>query len=102
MHIMLPKTSVYVKGYDGQTEWMYVLVKDNDLFKKCNTIWDKVRADIKKEFDSEPVYNRKKLKTKIISYGHKDTDFGTKEILKVGSNHTFFSSNQLGFCSEVR
>ena len=27
--------------------------------KKYNTIWDKVSADIKKEFDSEPVYNNK-------------------------------------------
>ena len=33
-----------------------------------NTIWDKVSADIKKEFDSEPVYNRKFLKTKIKSH----------------------------------
>ena len=23
LHIMLPKTSAYVKSYDGQTKWMY-------------------------------------------------------------------------------
>ena len=23
LHIMLPKTSAYVKGYDSQTKWMY-------------------------------------------------------------------------------
>ena len=23
LHIMLPKTSAYVKVYDGQTKWMY-------------------------------------------------------------------------------
>ena len=33
--------------------------------KKYNTIWDKVSADIKKEFDSEPVYNKNYLKTKM-------------------------------------
>ena len=54
---MLPKTSANVKRYDGQTKWMYFLIEDDDLLKKCNTIWDKNSADIKKEFDSEPVYN---------------------------------------------
>ena len=28
-------------------------------FFKKNTIWDKVSTDIKKEFDSKPVYNKK-------------------------------------------
>ena len=47
---MLPKTSAYVKSYDGQTksEWMYFFVKDDELLEKYNTIWDKVSADIKK------------------------------------------------------
>ena len=37
---------------------MYFSIEDDDLLKKYNTIWDKVSADIKKEFDSEPVYNK--------------------------------------------
>ena len=45
---MLPKTSAYIKIYDGQTEWMYFLIEDDDLLDKYNTIWDKVSADIKK------------------------------------------------------
>ena len=48
LHLMLPKTSTYVKSYDGQTKWLYFLIKDDD----------KVSVDIKKEFDSEPVYNK--------------------------------------------
>ena len=39
----------------------------DNLIKKHNAIWDKVSADIKKEFDSKPVYNKKFLKTKIKS-----------------------------------
>ena len=49
--------SMYVKSYDGQTKWMYFLIDDDNLLEKYNTIWDKVSADIKKEFDSEPVNN---------------------------------------------
>ena len=52
---MLPKTNGYVKSYDGQTKRMYFLIEDDDLLEKYNTIWDKVNADINKEFDCEPV-----------------------------------------------
>ena len=53
---MLPKTSKYVKSYDGQTKWMYFLIEDDSLLKKYNTIWDKVSSDIKTEFDSESIH----------------------------------------------
>ena len=72
---MLPKTSAYVKIYDGQTKWMYFLIEDDDLLEKYNTIWDIVSANIKKEFDSEPVYNKKILKTKIKHHGVEVTHF---------------------------
>ena len=39
---MLPKTSAYVKDYDGETNWMYFLIEDDDVLEKYNTIWDKV------------------------------------------------------------
>ena len=64
LHIMLRKTSAYLKSYDGETKWMYFLIEDDDLLEKYNTIWDKVSADVKKEFDSEPVYNHFFLKLK--------------------------------------
>ena len=64
------------------------LIEDDDLCEKFNTIRDKVSSDIKKEFDSEPVYNQIFFKTKIKSYGDDATDFYDKEIPKVNSNHT--------------
>ena len=56
-----------------------------------NTIWDKVSSDIKKEFDSEPVYYKKVLKTKIKSYGDEATGFHDEEIPEVGSNNTYLA-----------
>ena len=47
-----------------------------------NTIWDKVGADVKKEFDSEPVYNKNILKTKIKFHGDEVTDFYDKIFLR--------------------
>ena len=54
-------------------------IEEDKLIEKYNTIWDKVSADIKKEFDSEPVYNKNFLKTKIKSCDEV-TDFFDKEI----------------------
>ena len=56
------------------------------LIKKFNTFWDKVSADIKKEFDSKPVCN-KFLKTKIKSRSDEAADFYDKETAKADSNH---------------
>ena len=48
---MLPKTSAYVKGYDGETKRMSFLIKDGVLLEKHNDIWNKVSNGIKKELD---------------------------------------------------
>ena len=58
------------------------MIENDDLLEKYNTIWDKARVDMKKEFDSEPVYNKKFLKTEIKSYGDEVTDFYDKKIPK--------------------
>ena len=67
---------------------MYLLIEDDELLEKYNAIWDKVSADIKKESDGQPVYNKEFLKTNIKSLGDKVTDFYDKNIPKVDSNHT--------------
>ena len=72
---MLPKTSKYVKYYDGKTNWIYFLIKDDDLLKKYNTNWDKISTDAKIELNDEPVYNKIFWKTKTKFYSHESTDF---------------------------
>ena len=42
---------------------MCFLIEDDDFLEKYNTIWDKVRACNKKEFDNEPAYNKKSFET---------------------------------------
>ena len=64
------------------------LVEVDDLLEKYITIWDKVIADLKQEFDSEPVYNKEFLKTKIKSHGNEVTDFYYGKIPKMDSSHT--------------
>ena len=51
----------------------------------------KLKAVIKIEFDSEPVYNEKCLKAKRNSYnGKTNTNFNNNKILKEGSQFTFY------------
>ena len=71
---MLPKIWACVKSYDGETKQTF---EDDVLIKKYNTIWNKVSADIKKEFDSEPVYNFF-FKIKVKSHTDEVTDFYDK------------------------
>ena len=44
-----------------------LLIKDDELLEKYNEICEKVINSLKKEFDSEPVYNEENLKVKIKS-----------------------------------
>ena len=66
---------------------MYFLIKDDELLEKYNTICNKVSTDIKKGFNSKPVYNKKCLKTKIKSNNDETTDFHNKKMPKARSNY---------------
>ena len=50
------------------------------FLEKYNTFWDKVSADIQKEFDNKHVYNKIFLKTKTEFYGNQTTDFPDNKI----------------------
>ena len=53
----------YRKDFD-ETKYVSLLIKDDKLLEKYNEIWEKVSNIIYKEFDSNPVYNEKYIKTK--------------------------------------
>ena len=38
---------------------MKLLLNDKKMFKKYTEIWNKIKSLIKKDFNSEPVYNDK-------------------------------------------
>ena len=38
LHVMLLKTSTYVKSYDGQTKCMCFLIENDESLEKCNTV----------------------------------------------------------------
>ena len=89
--IFLPNISAYRKDFD-ETKYISFLVKDDELLEKYNEIWKKVKNSLKKEFDSEPVYNEKYLKANIKSYkGKINTNSHDNKIQKEGSQFIFLS-----------
>ena len=66
----------------------FFLTEDDDLLEKYNTFWEKISTEVKKEFDSEPVFYKNFLKSKIKSHGYEVTNFYDKDNPKVDSNHT--------------
>ena len=79
----------YLKGYDGETKWVYFLIEDDDLLKKYSDNWNKVSNNINEDFDSKLICNEKILRTKINSYGDDVTNFRNKIIPEAGSNYTY-------------
>ena len=94
---MLPKTSGFVKCYEGQTKWMYFFIEGDSLLRKYNTTWDKVSADIKKEFDNKTVYKKQYLKAKIKLHDAEVAVFYDNEIPMVDSNHSSLAVISLDF-----
>ena len=77
--------SAYRKNFN-ETKYMSFSIKDDKLLEKYNEIWEKVKNIIRKEFDSEAVYNEKYLKARMKSYkGKFNTSFQNNKIPKEGS-----------------
>ena len=63
--------NAYTKYFDKNNNCMNHLVKDEKILKKYSKIWNKIKSLIKKEWNSEPVYNDKYVKIKIKTYNNK-------------------------------
>ena len=72
--------STYRRDFD-KTKCMSFLIKYENFPKKYNEIWEKVSNIIKNEFDSNPAYKEKYIKTKIKSCNEKmNTNFFDNKI----------------------
>ena len=60
--------NAHAKYFDKNSKYMNLLVNYKEILKKYFEIWNKIKSLIKKEFNSEPVYNDKYIKTKINIY----------------------------------
>ena len=66
--VKLPQMNANAKYFNGNSKHINLLVNDKEILTKYSEIWNKIKSLIKKEFNSEPVYNDKYIKTKIKIY----------------------------------
>ena len=67
----LPQMVAYIKYFDKNSKYMNLLANDEKILKKYSDIWNEIKSLIKKEFNSEPVYNDKYIKTKKKIYNNR-------------------------------
>ena len=89
--IKLPQMTGYVRYFDS-SKTMSFKVNNNKLLKKYTEIWGKIRGLIGKNFDSEPVWVDKNIKTKIKLYLDRvNTNFQGKEVPKENASYKCLS-----------
>ena len=68
---------------------MSVMVKDDDVLDKYNEIWDKIKEKLNIKFNSEPVYDKIYIKTKVKEFGSViKTNFLSNKIPKKNKDYT--------------
>ena len=63
--IILPQMSGYIKYFEYRGMNMSFLIKDDEVWEKYEQIWDLIKNKLGIKFHSEPVYDKKCLKTKV-------------------------------------
>ena len=90
--VKLPQMNAYTKYCDKNSKYLNLLVINKEILKNYSEIWNKIKSLIKKEFNSEPVYNDKYIKTKIKIYNDRVyTNFQHNKIPKDNEYCAYFS-----------
>ena len=57
--------SGYIKYFENGCKNMSFLIKDDEVWDKCDKIWDVIKNKLGINFHSEPVYEYRYLKAKV-------------------------------------
>ena len=63
--IILTQMSGYIKYFENGGKNMSCLIKDDEVWEKCEEIWDVIKNKLGIKFHSEPIYEQKYLKAKV-------------------------------------
>ena len=87
--IILPQMSGYINYFEYGGQNMSFLIKDDEVWKKYDKIWDVIKNKLESKFHGEPVYEYKYLNTKVREYdGVIKTNFLGNSIPKENMHYT--------------
>ena len=66
--IILPQISGYIKYLENGGKNMSFLINDDEVWDKCNKIWDVIKDKLGIKFHSKLVYEYKYLKVKVREF----------------------------------
>ena len=87
--IILPQISGYIKYLENGGKNMSFLINDDEVWDKCNKIWDVIKDKLGIKFHSKPVYEYKYLKAKVREFdGVIKTNFLGNDMPKENMHYT--------------
>ena len=66
--IILPQMNGYIKYFENGGKNMSFLIKNNEEWEKYEGIWNVIKNKLKIKFHSQPIYEKKYLKTKVREF----------------------------------
>ena len=66
--IILLQMSGYIKCFESGGKNMSFLIKDHEVWEKCERNWDVIKNKLGIKFHSEPIYEKKYLKAKVREF----------------------------------
>ena len=58
----------YIKRFENGSKKMSFFIKDDEVLDKYNKIWDVIKKKLGIKFHSEPIYDKKYIKTKVREF----------------------------------
>ena len=78
-----------IKYFENGAKNMSFFIKDDEVWEKCDTIWDVIKNKLGIKFHSEPVYEYKYLKAKVREFnGVIKTNFLGNDMPKENMHYT--------------
>ena len=79
----------YIKYFDNGGKNMSFLIKNSEVWEKCENIWDVIKNKLNIKFHSQPIYENKYLKVKLRELdGNIKTNFLGNNVPKENTYYT--------------
>ena len=85
--VILPQRNGYIKYFDDSGKNMSFVTDDEEVYKKCNEIWEVVRKLLKLKFTVGPVRDDKYIIAKLKIFNKINRTTFTDDIIPFEKNH---------------
>ena len=88
--IILPQMNGYIKHCKNCGKNMSFLIKNSEVWEKCEDIWNVIKNKLNIKFHSQPIYENKYLKAKVREFdGNIKTNFLGNNLPKENTYYTY-------------